>query len=555
MPVVIFVSNKLNILDGPSREGLSRMKIHAAPVSRLGGIAMLISFAIAVLVWGDWGQLRFIYLASFAFFAVGFLDDIRPIPAKVRLCLQVGFSCCVVLIAGLRLETLLVFGYQLTLDPFVSTLLSVFILVGSINSINMIDGADGLAGGITLIGTIMLSYLHFFTTRDPFVLSLLTLGIMGSILGFLRYNTHPASVFMGDGGSYWLGFLVGTIFIITLGGGVLGSNGQIVFNSPAKVPFISALLCIGIPVIDTFAVIVDRLLKGKSPFKSGRNHFHDTLIAFGLDQRRSVITIYFIALLLSAIGTSPILFPKYHLDALPYLTALAVFLFFLFGKRSTHSEAFRLTTSQSIQKVATSNFFRRSMRGWAAINRYFVYFFLVITPLLAGQVPKELGVIAAVMAGVIFLSIFFPASRDDFMHSALVALTAIVILLAVNYNVMAVQLEGKRFPLQLYYNRLYVGFSISLALYLVPLLFKRYFIATPTDFLLVFISLLILIIPEPWQSEYRLSVISARSLVLFIALRTFVFSHSSVIRRCKLATLVSLCYVALNGLLQFRILY
>jgi len=188
--------------------------------------------------------------------------------AAVALCMQIG---------DIRIDTLAL-GAPSELPPGISWALTFIFLVGVTNAVNLSDGLDGLAGGMAIICLAAIAIFAGASGNTP-VTAVATIEA-GAILGFLRFNTHPARVFMGDGGSQVMGFTIGVLAILaTQGEGVAVS---------AALP----LLLIGIPIIDTLGVMTNRIREGRSPFSSDRNHLHHKLLYLGFTHREAVIVIY-----------------------------------------------------------------------------------------------------------------------------------------------------------------------------------------------------------------------------------------------------------------------
>jgi UDP-GlcNAc:undecaprenyl-phosphate/decaprenyl-phosphate GlcNAc-1-phosphate transferase len=269
-------------------------KQHTRPMVRLGGVGIVLGFSLAlVLTWLLGGfaeleaskdQLIWTTLAGcLCFFAIGLADDLFALPPLPRLVLQLGVSL-VVWSEGVRIGTIelpFAWGGQvalLVLPGWLSVLATVVWLVGITNAINWLDGLDGLAAGVSGIAAVGLLSVSF-SLHQP-AAGLLAAALAGSCLGFLRHNFNPARIFMGDGGSYFLGFALAAISIV----------------GPAKgltsVSLLLPLLILSLPLADMSAVIMGRLSEGRSPFYPDRRHLHHRLLRTGLSHRRTVLLIY-----------------------------------------------------------------------------------------------------------------------------------------------------------------------------------------------------------------------------------------------------------------------
>ena len=276
-------------------------KQHTRPMVRLGGVGIVAGFSLALcLTWLLGGfaelepskdQLIWTTLAGcLCFFAIGLADDLFALPPLPRLVLQLGVSLAVwsqgVRIGSIELPFPLPLlpeagGAAATLLPlpdWLSLIATLIWLVGITNAINWLDGLDGLAAGVSGIAAVGLLSVSF--SLDQPAAGLLAASLAGSCLGFLRHNFNPARIFMGDGGSYFLGFALAAISIV----------------GPAKgltsVSLLLPLLILSLPLADMSAVIMGRLSEGHSPFYPDRRHLHHRLLRTGLSHRRTVLVIY-----------------------------------------------------------------------------------------------------------------------------------------------------------------------------------------------------------------------------------------------------------------------
>jgi UDP-GlcNAc:undecaprenyl-phosphate/decaprenyl-phosphate GlcNAc-1-phosphate transferase len=273
-------------------------KVHSKPMVRLGGVAMFVGFMLSVLVL--WRLHGFDYMApdkpmtpekakeilgllggTAAFFAIGLADDLLNLPALTRLVMQIGVAV-LTWYNGIQIEflTIPVLG-RVEFPVIVSLAITVIWLVGMANAINWIDGLDGLAAGVSGIAAVSMVVTCLYM-RQP-AAALLAASLAGGSLSFLRYNFNPAQIFMGDGGSYFIGFALAAIGIMGLVKGV------------TTVAIILPLI-LAVPIIDMSAVIVDRLSRGKSPFIADKSHLHHRLLEAGISHRRTVIFIYSLTL-------------------------------------------------------------------------------------------------------------------------------------------------------------------------------------------------------------------------------------------------------------------
>jgi len=283
-PVVRAVGLSLGRVDVPDQR-----KVHRRPMVRLGGIAIILGSLTSLLVVWSLGGFRVlppkqeyevwgVVLGSIAFFSIGLADDFFNLSAWKRLLLQ-GTVATLAWQAGVRIEFLSIPGLGLVpLLDWLSLIVTSLWLVGMTNAINWIDGLDGLAAGVSGIAAVaMLMVCLFMNHPDA---ALLAAALAGATLGFLRYNFNPAQIFMGDGGSYFLGFTLAGVGIIGL------------VKSVTAVAVVLPYLILAVPLLDMTAVIVGRLRRGQSPFVADDRHLHHRLLRAGLSHRLTVLFIY-----------------------------------------------------------------------------------------------------------------------------------------------------------------------------------------------------------------------------------------------------------------------
>jgi UDP-N-acetylmuramyl pentapeptide phosphotransferase/UDP-N-acetylglucosamine-1-phosphate transferase len=289
VPLVLRLGLRWKLVDAPDPR-----KQHSTPMVRLGGIGMVMGFVIALtLTWGLGGfaeitpakdHLIWTTLAgSLCFFVIGLADDLFALPPLPRLAGQL-LVAMVVWLEGVRIAVIdlplqgLGIPANLELNDGISLLATVIWLVGITNAINWLDGLDGLAAGVSGIAAFGLLSVSY-SLHQP-AAGLLAAGLAGACLGFLRHNFNPARIFMGDGGSYFLGFALASISII----------------GPAKgltsVSLLLPILILSLPLADMSAVIMGRLSEGRSPFYPDRRHLHHRLLRAGFSHRRTVLLIY-----------------------------------------------------------------------------------------------------------------------------------------------------------------------------------------------------------------------------------------------------------------------
>ena len=273
-PLLVRVAPRIGLTDHPGHR-----KVHTRAVPRVGGIAMAAGILIpaGALVPHLTPPVLGLLAGLLVLLVFGVWDDRVDLDYRLKFLGQFLAVGLCVSIGGVRIESL-------TLDaPFLlphglSWALTFIFLVGVTNAVNLSDGLDGLAGGLAFLCLCAIAVLA--ATTGNWTVTTVALIESGAILGFLRFNTHPARIFMGDGGSQMLGFSIGVLAILA----TQGESSDLSASLP--------LLLLGLPILDTLTVIVRRLAAGQSPFVSDRNHLHHRLLEFGFAHREAVLVIY-----------------------------------------------------------------------------------------------------------------------------------------------------------------------------------------------------------------------------------------------------------------------
>jgi len=276
-PVTIHLCRRHGVLDQPAAR-----KVHTRAIPRLGGVAIFVSISLALtaLVLGSvsgWFELSYdqarlvpvLYLGLCGFFFIGFLDDLRSLPALPRLAAQFVVATAVVVLSadgGIRIAT--VFG-RVVFPEWFAILITVLWLVLVVNTFNWIDGLDGLAAGIGGISALAFFILAVAKPGLPNAQLTIALGItlLGALGGFLPFNFHPARVFIGDGGAFSLGYMLGVISVIGL------------FKQAAVISFLVPVAILALPLTDTAFAIFRRVVRGKPVTAPDSRHIHHRMLA------------------------------------------------------------------------------------------------------------------------------------------------------------------------------------------------------------------------------------------------------------------------------------
>lgn len=279
-PLVRWCAIRWGAIDMPNGR-----KIHHEPIPRLGGIGIYLAFVITALVFLPLSKnIQGILLGGTFIAILGIIDDFKELPAKVKLVGQI-LAALILIAFDIRIDFITnPINHHIYELGFWGLPLTVFWIVAATNTLNLIDGLDGLAAGVSSIASITLLIVALIERQG--VVIFLTIILVGSALGFLKYNFNPAKIFMGDTGSMFLGFMLGAISILGL------------LKSATIIALMVSILALGLPIADTAFAIMRRLKNRQPIFQADKGHLHHRLIAAGLTQRQAVLLLYFMSALL-----------------------------------------------------------------------------------------------------------------------------------------------------------------------------------------------------------------------------------------------------------------
>jgi len=332
-PLIQLIARKLNILDFPSER-----KVHLKPIPILGGIPIFIAFNLTIFLGilfnfeylekfytSKWTS---IFIAQIIILGIGIYDDIKKTKPWIKFLFQT-FAGSLLIVSG--------FGIHIITNPFTGNSINLGILfipitilwvVGITNALNLIDGLDGLATGTSFIACITIFGIAY--TYQNIGIALVSLILAGSVLGFLRYNFYPAKIFLGDSGSLLLGFLLA---VLSLQGSHKGA---------VMVTVLAPILVLGLPIMDTLLTMIRRflkpihpvnyqnengkiknlLLKGLSIFEADKDHIHHRLLKIGFSQKKVVLILYGICVVLCALAFVTIAWK--NLNIILFLVAIII---------------------------------------------------------------------------------------------------------------------------------------------------------------------------------------------------------------------------------------
>ena len=281
-PPVKRFAHKIGAIDIPK----DSRRMHKKPIPRLGGLAIFGGFLCAILLFGQLDQTMLcVLLGATIIVALGIFDDVLALGAKLKFVVQIIASAIPVCVGDLQIKLFT------NLNPFsdepffhlgiLAIPVTIIWIVGITNAVNLIDGLDGLAVGVSSIAAITMLAVALLTGNMAIAITMAALA--GACIGFMPYNLNPAKIFMGDTGSTFLGYMLATVSIMGL------------FKFYAVISFAVPFLILGLPIFDTANAIIRRVAAGRSPMSPDRGHVHHKLIDMGFNQKQAVAILYAIS--------------------------------------------------------------------------------------------------------------------------------------------------------------------------------------------------------------------------------------------------------------------
>ncbi len=283
-PIVRVLAYKIGAVDVPK----DNRRMHKKPMPLLGGLSIFLGFSISSLIFCDITPAMIAaWFGGLLIITIGILDDKYALNAWIKLLGQIAAAMIAVGPGGVQIDHINLFGRYFHFGAL-SILITVLWIVGMTNAINLIDGLDGLACGVSAISST--SMLIVTLMHADLGVAMLTAILTGACIGFLPFNMNPAKIFMGDTGALFLGYMLSILSIIG------------VFKTTAVVSFLIPVIIFGYPLFDTVFAFARRILQGRSPFSADRGHLHHRIIDMGFNVRQSVSILYCICSILGILA-------------------------------------------------------------------------------------------------------------------------------------------------------------------------------------------------------------------------------------------------------------
>jgi UDP-GlcNAc:undecaprenyl-phosphate GlcNAc-1-phosphate transferase len=483
-------------------------KVHREPIPRTGGPAVILGclLPLIVLFKGDRIVLG-LCLGAICILIMGIIDDLRNLNYKWKFVGQGLAATLALLVSGIRFHTLgeLWQGFPLDLGMF-SLPLGIFFLVATTNMINLSDGLDGLAGGICFLIFCAVGFLAYF--QSDFRLLSFNICVLGAIVGFLRYNTHPAIVFLGDTGSQFLGLAAGFSMLLLT---------QVKSIYSPIIP----LYLVGIPFIDTTMVIFERLRQGRPIFRADKNHIHHKLLKMGLRHSESVMVIYTLQLGMILIAwTGRYADNAVLLVSFLFFTGVSLYFFTLDSritwlvKYPNNNSSANPVKTRSAGSLIISRKMTAKATWYGLLSVLFLFYF--VSPLVIKSVSKSIGLYSFGMIVCLLLLKRFAIRDISIFLSVSFNFLALYYILFTEYSKQSFYIP---FQYRHYYNILFFVLAMCYIGHLISTHEKISF--TTNDFLMLAIVVFLFFLPKnyDWTSHFR--SMAVKFFLIFICIELF----------------------------------
>jgi UDP-GlcNAc:undecaprenyl-phosphate GlcNAc-1-phosphate transferase len=509
-------------------------KVHTLPVPRVGGIAMAVGIFAPLFLWA----LRDRFLKAYAIGAAiivlfGIIDDLRGLPYKIKFLAQVAAALVVIFYGNISLTHLgALLPENLLLPSWIAVPFTLLVIVGVTNAINLSDGLDGLAGGICLLSFCCIGYLAWL--EDNTLIALLSLSFVGVIFGFLRFNTYPASLFMGDTGSQFLGFSL-----------ITASLALTQDDTPLS-PILPFIIC-GFPILDTLTVMFERAATGRPLFAPDKNHFHHRLMRIGLFHTDAVFIIYIVQsiLVLSAF------FLRFYSEWI-LLVGYGLFATLILGGfYLAHNIGFTFRRFVIVDSVIKGRL--KALRDQGVfiktvfrIVEFGVPALLFSTAFLLPDIVPGYLTFASVALIVLILAIMF--FKKDWLRWIVIPVLYLLVPFVIYLGTQGNRLAGNHAFLEVSYNLAFVVLVLFVVLTLRFTRRQQGFKATPLDFLIFFMALVAPSIAGMYAQHGQFGNIVAKTIMFFFSYKVLIGELRCSFVKLSVMTVATLIVVAIKGI-------
>jgi len=500
VPYVAQLSVRIGGLDKPDER-----KVHLLATPRLGGIAIFCSLLFTVIFFCTIDpQIKGLLAGAIIIFLTGLADDLTGLSPRQKFAGEFLAAGLAVFVGDICVRNLgNPFGLGIIELGPLAVPFTIIGIVGLINAINLLDGLDGLAGGVCAIACVTFAIISFISGNA--ILMGLSVALLGSLLGFLRYNHHPAIIFMGDSGSLMLGYFMG-VFSVMLA----------TCCARSVSPYIP-LMVLGVPILDTLVVMVNRKRAGKRLFLPDKTHLHHRLLDLGIGHRATVLIVFGLSYLLSLIAILGRRLSDGILLALLVFGALTVYALLAYLSRNGRRERFGLSSEASLHITkGVRSLVHRS--GFLSVGIKYLILVVLLLPVLITH--EEIHSLSLAPLAILVVSIALYFSRytwnNILMQGCIYVPGAFMVLVLENLG-RDNYLSG--IPLHVVSH---VIFTVLLILVGIKVLLRNRvsrLIVSPFEYLVMLIVLTVPLLPQEISGQYHLMTVAAKSVILFVGFK------------------------------------
>ena len=524
IPPLMKWADRIGAIDIPDAR-----KVHTGAIPRVGGIAMLIGSSIAIALGAEIDYQVLGILGGFLILLFfGVWDDRTDLDYRLKFVGQILAVLSAVLIGDVVIRNVPFFLHPL--PDYIAVPFTVITLVGVTNAINLSDGLDGLAGGTTLLALSLIALLAFQAHGE--LVLVIAMAMSGSIFGFLRHNTYPAQLFMGDTGSQFLGFGAGVLAVMLTQS-----------TNPALSPVLP-LMILGLPILDTIAVMGQRIYEKRSPFSPDKNHIHHKLLDLGFDHYEAVLIIYIIqaALMIGAYllqyESDVLILSIYGLFSVGVLSILHFSMKYHWRFHMADTDKASGLT-RIVKKLRNSGVLTTAPM---AVLKYSVPLVFIITFTVANTINNEFVVLSLVLVLILLVSWAIYKGRQSFIEKAV---GYIICVMSVYFIQNTTEANGE-------YGYIINGLFYIIAIsFVVKIRFStdKSFSLTPMDFLVVSLVLVVPNVPGMGFEEDHTGEMAIKLVILFYAIESLFSALKNKINLLRFSMLASLSIYMIRGFL------
>jgi len=525
VPVCTEIGIMFYVMDEPGEKNFLKR-----PMPKIGGIAIVLAACTPILVWNHGTGLNNAFLISACIvIASGVVEDFRGLSPKAKLIGQVLAAVIIVRYGGLQIRSLgSLLPADFVLPVWVSVPGTIAVIVAATNAINFSDGLDGLAAGTYLLVFTGIGYLAYLDGNSS--VGLVSMALCGALFGFLRFNTHPASIFMGHSGSQFLGFSAITLALAI-------TQGHATPLSP-----VLPLILLGFPLLDSLTIIANRIARGTSLFVADQFHFHHYLMSSGFGHFGSILVIYGIQtfLLFAAV------FFRFYSDWFllsSYLVFSALILFCFFHAVGIGYKFKRF----DMLNIRIFGFIKLLKQNGTVIKWMFPLFeigiplLLLVTCILSNGPPHDVSILSGAIACILLIALLV---KSRYLGWFLRMSIYLLVPFAVYYS--GETLVNTSYILTIGYNMSFGIFAMLIILVSKLSRRKHGFQSTPLDFLIVVLALLMPSLFDQNIHEYQIGLVVTKTILLYFSFEVLLAELREKFNKVAWTTIASLLIVAVK---------